>query len=157
MGDGPYSSVNDGESLRQALNDIGRVTAFAQTRASSLASATVGGQLTAQPASALMPRLTVPANPQTPWRGALYRFQLMEERQLGCDPLTPSWGDRNLDGDCDDTLLLDADGDWVGENASGQFVKLLYSAPAQPFWEAGQVLKPSTGPTTRWQSRRTSP
>jgi type IV pilus assembly protein PilY1 len=154
VGGGLYYSVNDGESLRQALYALVGAVATRQTRPSALASAGVNGQLTAQPASALVPRLTVPANPQTPWMGALYRFQLAEERQLGCDPLNPAWGDRNFDRDCDDTLLLDANGDWVGEDVSGQFVKQFTSIPAQPFWEAGQELKPTTGPTDRWQSRR---
>ncbi|KFE62630.1 hypothetical protein DB31_3744 [Hyalangium minutum] len=155
VGGGLYSSVNDGGGLRQALYELLSVPGAAQTRAAGLAPSTVSGPLAVQPASALVPRLTVSPNPKAPWKGALYRFQLVEERQLGCNPLNPAaGGDRNFDGDCDDTLLVDADGDGVREDTSGQFIKeITPSIPARPFWEAGQVLKPSTGQTNRWQIR----
>jgi type IV pilus assembly protein PilY1 len=154
VGGGLYYSVNDGGGLQQALYELLNVSG-SQKSATGLSSASSASQPMVQPGSALVSRLTVPSNPKTPWKGALYRFQLAEEQQLGCDPLNPSWGDRNLDGDCDDTLLLDANGDVVSENSMGQFVKWLTPLqPAQPFWEAGQVLKPSGGTTYQWQTRR---
>ncbi|WP_224372776.1 pilus assembly protein PilY [Hyalangium versicolor] len=156
VGGGLYFTAYDTESLQQALQQILSTSSAPRPRARSMAAASVENQpRNGNPASVLIPRLKAATNGTAPWQGFLYRFQLVQERLAGCDPLAPYVGDYNGDGDCDDTVLLDALGDPVTEDADGQFVKA-YSptTPAVPFWEASSVLKPSSAPTTRWMSRR---
>ncbi|HYH99380.1 pilus assembly protein PilY [Hyalangium sp.] len=155
VGGGLYYTADDAPSLKQALLDIVS-SSSTQMRSVGFTTSSVDSQPVGAQASALLPRIKLPMNPSKPWQGALYRFQLAEEKKLGCNPLYPYTGDLNQDGDCDDTLLLDAHGDAVIESASGAFVKLLSPlTPAQPFWEAGQVLKPSgPSPSQQWLGRR---
>ncbi|WP_224248322.1 pilus assembly protein [Hyalangium gracile] len=155
VGGGQYLTAYDGESLQQALQQI-LSTHNVQRRATSFTPAAVESHTrNGAAASVLVPRLEPSRDFTQPWKGFLYRFQLVQERLAGCDPLSAFVGDFNGDGDCDDTALLDAAGDPVTESADGSFVKL-YSpfTSAVPFWEAGKALKPSTAPTSRWQTRR---
>ncbi|KFE62632.1 pilus assembly protein PilY [Hyalangium minutum] len=155
VGGGLYYIADDAASLSQALRDsLVNVPSTPNTTAwkANAVPSTTETVPAGQPASALVPRLRASVPPNTPWQGALYRFQLAEELLLGCDPLSPYYGDLNADGDCDDTVLLDAQGDAVTETLPGTFVKTLSPwTPAVPFWEAGQVLK--AGSSQKWRTR----
>ncbi|MFL5344236.1 MAG: pilus assembly protein PilY [Hyalangium sp.] len=151
VGGGLYYTADDAASLKQALLDI---INNVQTRATSFSSPAASALQVRSAGATLIPRFK-PARAKTePWQGFLYRFDLGAERLLGCDPKNPAaGGDLNHDGDCDDTLLIDASGAAVTEDDQGDFVKLLSPlTPAQPFWEAGARLH-SQGPT-RWKTRR---
>ncbi len=137
VGGGLYYTADDAASLKQALLDI---INNVQTRATSFSSPAASALQVRSAGATLIPRFK-PARAKTePWQGFLYRFEMGAERLLGCDPKNPSaGGDLNKDGDCDDTLLLDAAGDAIIEDDEGNFVKLLSPlTPAQPFWEAGE-------------------
>ncbi len=159
VGGGLFSRADDVTSLRKAMIDL-VVDAGLSSAASRPTSFSTASQTVAQASGAaavVVPRFTPARKRDTPWQGALYRFSSLPERLAGCDPANPSaGGDLNWDGDCDDTHLVDASGEAVTENDQGQFVKLASPmTPAQPFWEAGQRLKPSGSPgTTRWKARR---
>lgn len=74
------------------------------------------------------------------WQGFLYRFQLFNE-YLAKE-------DRNGDGDEEDIILLDRDGDIIETNPDGDFVKKGSNVFAVPFWEAGERLA-LMGPSQR--------
>jgi type IV pilus assembly protein PilY1 len=155
VGGGAYYSVWDAAGLQEAITSILQIpNPPGLSMASS--SASVESQPQGPLSSALIPRHKPPLAVTQPWQGSLYRFQLTEEKAVGCNPQSPqAGGDLNQDGDCEDTILVDAAGDAVVEDSSGAFVKILApQTPAQPFWEAGRVLKPDEGVTTRWQTRR---
>jgi type IV pilus assembly protein PilY1 len=154
VGGGQFYSVDDGMNLLQALRELSNTTGT-RMRTTTLTPASVDRQLVNGQAGVLLSRLK-PSSKPGPWQGFLYRFQLAPERLLGCNPLhPPTGGDLNHDGDCDDSHLLDADGEPVIESDQGGFVKLYSSTtPARPFWEAGARLKPDPGLTNRWQTRR---
>jgi type IV pilus assembly protein PilY1 len=150
VGGGLYYTADDADTLKQALLDI---ITNVQTRATSFSSAAASTLQVRSASATLIPRFK-PARAKTdPWQGFLYRFDQGPERLLGCNPQNPTaGGDLNQDGDCDDTLLLDAAGDAIIENDEGDFVKLLSpTTPAVPFWEAGQKLKAGT---EKWKTRR---
>jgi type IV pilus assembly protein PilY1 len=155
VGGGQYYTAEDASQLRAALQELLTIAAT-QVVSTPLAPVAVDSQPGRGGSYALVPRLKHPGKAATPWQGFLYRFQQVTERHLGCDPLNPYAGyDLNSDGDCDDTHLLDADGDAISETPEGGFVKLASpQSPARPYWEAGQVLKPNALPSTRWQTRR---
>ncbi len=149
VGNGEYYTADDGASLRQALLDI---INSVQTRATSFSSAAASALQVRAAGATLIPRFTPARNKTAPWQGFLYRFNLGPERLLNCVP--GGTGDLNADGDCDDTHLIDAEGDAIIENDEGNFVKLSDSlTPAVPFWEAGAKLK-APGQTTKWMTRK---
>ena len=97
-----------------------------QTRATSFSSPASSTLQVRDASATLIPRFKPARNKTAPWQGFLYRFDMGPERLLGCDASNPAaGGDLNQDGDCDDTLLIDAAGDAVIENDEGDFVKLL--------------------------------
>ncbi|WP_224240647.1 pilus assembly protein [Hyalangium gracile] len=151
VGGGLYYTANDGASLKQALLDI---INNVQTRATSFSSPAASALQVNNASATLIPRFKPARSRTEPWQGQLYRFNMGPERLLGCDPKNPSLGgDLNQDGDCNDTLMLDAAGEAVTEDAEGNFVKLLSPlTPAQPIWEAGAKLS-AAGPT-RWKTRK---
>ncbi|WP_224361588.1 pilus assembly protein [Hyalangium versicolor] len=153
VGGGLYYTAEDAASLKQALLDI---INNVQTRATSFSSAAATSLQSGDTSTTIIPRFKPSRAKTEPWQGFLYRFNLSTESLVGCDPAQPTaGGDLNHDGDCDDTVLLDAADDPVVENDDGDYVKLLSpTLPAQPFWEAGKVLKPSAANSTRWKTRR---
>ncbi|SEL06628.1 type IV pilus assembly protein PilY1 [Stigmatella aurantiaca] len=154
VGGGIAFTATDAASLKQAIQDA-LFQEKSRMRVTALAAPSVDSLLVNGQGTAIVPRLQAVADMKAPRKGFLYRFQLTPEKGLGCDPVNPWFGDLNGDGDCDDTHLLDVDGDAVVENFDGTFVKQANrTVPARPFWEAGQVLKPSAAPTAQWQNRR---
>nr|AYM52276.1 hypothetical protein [Stigmatella aurantiaca Sg a15] len=142
VGGGLYYTAEDATALKAAilaiLNNVQtRSTSFSAVASSSLQVRSAG--------ATVIPRFKPARNKASPWQGFLYRFDLASEKVLGCTPGTtpPIPGDLNNDGDCDDTHLIDKEGDSVVEDDQGEFVKL--RAPTvvgEPFWEAGSNLKP---------------
>ncbi|HYH98797.1 pilus assembly protein PilY [Hyalangium sp.] len=151
VGGGLYYTADDADSLKQALLDI---INSVQTRSTSFSSPAASTLQVRSASATLIPRFKPARNKTAPWQGFLYRFEQGPERLLGCHPQNPSaGGDLNQDGDCDDTLLLDAAGDAIIENDEGDFVKLLNPlTPAVPIWEAGAKLK--AGGNQKWMARR---
>ncbi len=74
------------------------------------------------------------------WYGYVYQFQTFSEILNKVD--------KNGDGDTDDILLIDADGDIVEVNLDGDLVKAGTNTPANYFWEAGEQLL-ALGPANR--------
>ncbi len=150
VGGGLYYTAQDADSLERALREI---IANVQTRATSFSSPASSTLQVRSASATLIPRFKPARSATAPWQGFLYRFDMGPERLLGCNPANPAaGGDLNQDGDCDDTLLIDAAGDAVIENDEGDFVKLLSPlTPAQPFWEAGEKLK--AGGNQKWRTR----
>jgi type IV pilus assembly protein PilY1 len=151
VGGGLYYTAYDAESLEHALLEI---ISNVQTRATSFSSPAASTLQVRSASATLLPRFKPARSRTAPWQGFLYRFDMGPERLLGCNPANPSaGGDLNQDGDCDDTLLVDAAGDAVIENDEGDFVKLLSPlTPAVPFWEAGEKL--TAGGNQKWMTRR---
>ncbi|MDC0711644.1 pilus assembly protein PilY [Stigmatella sp. ncwal1] len=157
VGGGLYFPVNGVAALEQALQEAiahAKGKAGGRMRRTALAAPSLDTLLMNGQGAAAVPRFQSEIQNTSPRRGFLYRFQLTAEKSVGCDPASPWFGDLNGDGDCDDTHLLDMDGDLIGEGAAGEFFKQGSGALARPFWEAGQVLKPSAAPTTQWMNRR---
>jgi type IV pilus assembly protein PilY1 len=153
VGGGLYYYAYDADALKQALLEI---IANVQTRATSFSSPAASTLQVRSASATLLPRFKPARSRTAPWQGFLYRFDMGPELLLGCNPSNPDAGnDLNDDGDCDDTLLIDADGEAVIENDNGDFVKLLSPlTPAVPFWEAGSLMRPPGNNTTHWQTRR---
>ncbi|WP_224247090.1 pilus assembly protein [Hyalangium gracile] len=151
VGGGLYYTAEDGASLKQALLDI---INNVQTRATSFSSPAASTLQVRSASATLIPRFKPARSKVEPWQGFLYRFKEGPERLLGCDPKRVSaGGDLNQDGDCDDTLILDAAGDAIIENDEGNFVKLLSPlVPAVPYWEAGAKL--AAAPHNKWTTRK---
>ncbi|MDY7231372.1 pilus assembly protein PilY [Hyalangium rubrum] len=150
VGNGLYYTAEDSASLKQALLEI---ISNVQTRATSFSSAAASSLQVRAAGAAVIPRFEPGRNRAASWKGYLYRFKLGPERLLNCVP--SGTGDLNNDGDCNDTHLIDAAGDAIIENDEGDFVKLAApTVPAVPFWEAGAKLRPPTGNTQRWMTRR---
>jgi type IV pilus assembly protein PilY1 len=139
VGNGLYYTAEDATALKAALLAI---INNVQTRSTSF-SAVASNSLQVRDAGAtVIPRFKPARNKAQPWQGFLYRFDLASEKVLGCTPGGNK--DLNSDGDCDDTHLIDKDGDSVVENDQGDFVKLKSpNVKGVPFWEAGSVLKPA--------------
>jgi type IV pilus assembly protein PilY1 len=149
VGNGLYYSADNAEGLKQALLEI---ISSVVTRATSFSSAAASSLQVRSAGSTLIPRFKPARNKTAPWQGYLYRFNLGPEKVLDCVP--NGTGDLNNDGDCEDTHLIDKNGQAVIENDDGDFVLLnAPNTPATPFWEAGSKLRPA-GITTRWQTRR---
>jgi type IV pilus assembly protein PilY1 len=154
VGGGQSFTATDAASLKQAIQEA-LFQEKSRMRVTALAAPSVDPMLVNGQGAAVLPRLQAASDMKAPRRGFLYRFQLTPEKGLGCEPANPWFGDLNGDGDCDDTHLLDLDGDRVEETFDGTFVKHgTPVVPARPFWEAGAVLKPSAAATSRWQTRR---
>ncbi len=154
VGGGLYYTAHDADTLRDALLAI---IANVQTRATSFSSPASSTLQVRSASATLIPRFKPARNATAPWQGLLFRFDMGPELLLDCDPssATPGPGDLNQDGDCDDTLLIDAEGDAVIENDDGDFVKLLSPLePAIPFWEAGSLMRPPGDGTEHWRNRR---
>ncbi|ADO76051.1 pilus assembly protein PilY [Stigmatella aurantiaca] len=154
VGGGRSYTAHDAAGLRQALQDA-LLRETVKMRTTALAGPSVESLLVNGQGAAVVPRAQAPLDETAPWRGFLYRFQLTSERALGCDPANPWFGDLNSDGDCDDTHLLDVDGDPVVETSIGGFVK--QNAPenqARPFWEAGLVLSQADPMRQQWKYRK---
>ncbi|MFL5346794.1 MAG: pilus assembly protein PilY [Hyalangium sp.] len=150
VGGGLFYTADDAASLKQALLDI---INNVQTRATSFSSAAAATLQVHGASAAIIPRFKPARSKAMPWQGLLYRFNLWNENVEPCTP--KGVGDKNNDGDCLDTLLIDKAGDAVIENDDGGFVKLLQPlVPAVPFWEAGNVLKPSSSPSQVWKTRK---
>ncbi|HYH94324.1 pilus assembly protein PilY [Hyalangium sp.] len=154
VGGGLYYTADDAASLKQALLDI---ITNVQTRATSFSSPAASTLQVRSASVTLIPRFKPARNKTAPWQGFLYRFKEGKERLLGCDPANPGVQDLNQDGDCNDTLLLDAEDEAIIENDEGNFIKLLDSqngivTPAVAFWEAGERLK--AGGTQKWMTRK---
>ncbi|WP_225413743.1 pilus assembly protein [Stigmatella hybrida] len=155
VGGGQAFTATDAASLKQAIQDALFQEKTAQMRVTALAAPSVEPLLVNGQGAAVVPRLLAAVDMKAPRQGFLYRFQLTPEKGLGCDPVNPWFGDLNGDGDCDDTHLLDVDGDRVEETFDGTFVKQgTPEVKARPFWEAGAVLKPSMAPSAQWMNRR---
>jgi type IV pilus assembly protein PilY1 len=158
VGGGLYYTADDANSLKQALLEI---ITNVQTRATSFSSPAASTLQVRSASATLIPRFKPARNQTSPWQGFLYRFKEGKERLLGCDPQNPAaGGDLNNDGDCNDTLLIDADDKAIIENDEGNFVRLLDSqqglvTPAVPFWEAGEKLKTGgTATSPKWSTRK---
>ncbi|HYX90578.1 MAG TPA: hypothetical protein VE782_03400, partial [Myxococcaceae bacterium] len=171
-GGGLYFTAQSAATLKDALNDA---IANIEARATSFTSGSVGTLQISRGSATVLPRF-VPAKSglNKPWQGLLYRFNFDSESRLGCVAanaatlLTGGQGDPkdlNRDGDCNDTFLMDKAGDPVVENDQGKFVKAANpSAPAEPFWESGSVMKcptssncepvPNPTLTQQWKTRK---
>ncbi|HEX8701912.1 MAG TPA: pilus assembly protein PilY, partial [Myxococcaceae bacterium] len=150
VGNGLYYSADNAQGLKNALLEIINVVV---TRATSFSSAAASSVQVREAGATLIPRFKPARNKTAPWQGFLYRFNLASEKVLGCTP--NGGGDLNNDGDCEDTHLIDKNGQAVIENSDGDFVQQLSpNTAATPFWEAGAKLRPGTGNTNRWQTRR---
>ncbi|KFE60714.1 pilus assembly protein PilY [Hyalangium minutum] len=156
VGGGLYYTADDATGLKQALMSI---ITNVQTRATSFSSPAASTLQVRSASATLIPRFK-PARSQTaPWQGFLYRFKEGKERLLGCNPTDPTaGGDLNEDGDCNDTLLIDASDKAIIENDEGNFIRLLDSqqgivTPATPFWEAGEKLTDGAN-HKKWMTRK---
>jgi type IV pilus assembly protein PilY1 len=139
---GLYYTASDGASLKAALLDAiadinRRATAFGISSISTL-------QTTTSNASATVPRF-IPDQPGQPWKGMLYRFNVVNEFVNGCKPTadTETADSKDIDGDhrCVSILYTDADDDLVEEDpTSGVFMKKGTGLLARPVWEAGREL-----------------
>lgn len=160
-GGGMYFRADDTfqlkEAITHAMNDIIR-------RSTSFSVASVTSVQTRTTTAVFVPRFTPSVD--NLWPGHLYRFKLFNEAAAGCiqgvhtePPFTPDKLARNpnADGSCSDVYMKDADGDFIGEDDDGEFVKLessgTYPWPptgtlARPLWNASDELQ-ALGPESR--------
>jgi type IV pilus assembly protein PilY1 len=153
VGNGLYYVADDSEGLEQVLLQILASSKQMPQRSTTLAATEVERQPVSGASAVIIPRLKPGISSSAPWQGFLYRFNSASELALGCDPAFPGTGDLNADGDCNDTHLLDINGNVVVESDQGFVRASAPTVPATPFWEAGAKLRPS-GTTMRWQTRR---
>ncbi|MBI3185177.1 MAG: hypothetical protein HYZ28_23825 [Myxococcales bacterium] len=150
VGGGAYFTANDRDSLAAALLDViedvaRRATTFGTTALSTVQSTSAG-------TDAFVPRFQ-PGLSKDLWRGYLYRFDIESEFTNGCQTTTAAprhAKDLDEDGLCETFFYKDADGAVVEEDPeTGLFVKKGTTTPANPIWEAGDVLTNTTGPDGR--------
>ena len=167
-GGGLFANAANGADLNQALYNaltdvVSRATSFSNANTSTLQT---GGRT-----QLFLTRFRPHKDPT--WEGHVYRFNLFYEFAMGCDSTktnaqqtTVTCGAKtlnpNLNGDvdasgkaiCDGLFKLDQDCDPVMEDQNGNFVKATFdpvthllvatATPANPYWDAGQVLSDST-------------
>jgi type IV pilus assembly protein PilY1 len=168
VGGGIFANASNGSDLNQALfNAITDVV----SRATSFSNANTSTLQTAGRNQIFLTRFRPHSDPA--WEGHVYRFNLFYEFAMGCDStktnaqqtmvtcgtktLNPNLnGDTDASGKaiCDGLFKLDQDCDPVTEDLNGNFVKATFdptthllvasATPANPFWDAGQVLSDPT-------------
>lgn len=161
VGNGLYIEAATAAEIASAMhtivNDIIR-------RSTSFSVASVSSVQTRTLTSVFVPRFK--PSVMSTWEGHLFRYSLFNEYAAGCrdgvdtvPPFTPEKKARNpnLNGSCGDVYVVDADGDFVGENEDGDFVKLdddteypwsPTTTPAKHFWDLAETLV-TNGPDAR--------
>jgi type IV pilus assembly protein PilY1 len=148
LGGGRFYSARSTSELKRMMLDIlddinSRNTSFSSTAINNLQ--TQGSSLTA-----IVPRMQ-PARDR-PWSGKLYRYEQFNEFVEDVD--------FNRDGDKNDIFLVDRDRDIVAENEEGEYRKVVsthggpngtpvFGGEAEPYWEASEKLRLTTGYAAR--------
>lgn len=158
QGGGIYMVANDADELRSALTTV---LQNIESRATSFSVASVTTVQTRGSTYAFVPRFR--PSMEELWEGHLYRLTLFNEFAAGCTDadtsgeMTEDKLKRNPNGNehCSDVYLMDANGDFVGEDEEGRFVVLDHTKPwddeegwpikqpiqlAKPHWDAGEKL-----------------